>query len=168
MNYGAGIITTRSPATCSTAPPASTCSSSRIRVRRGGAGLLTGAVDYIIDGAASSLPLIKSGQFRRSPSSTTVRCRRCPMFAMSEAAGCRSSTTCRAGLRWLRRPERRARSSTGLQSKGRLIYADPATNEKLVTAGINPCPQRRRNSTPLPQEAVRWSTAFKESGIKLD
>jgi len=27
-------------------------------------GLLTGAVDYIIDGTASSLPLIKSGQFR--------------------------------------------------------------------------------------------------------
>jgi tripartite-type tricarboxylate transporter receptor subunit TctC len=27
-------------------------------------GLLTGAVDYIIDGTASSLPLIKGGQFR--------------------------------------------------------------------------------------------------------
>src|SRR5262249_56851167 len=27
-------------------------------------GLLTGAVDYIVDGVASSLPLIKSGKFR--------------------------------------------------------------------------------------------------------
>lgn len=56
-----------------------------------------------------------------------------------------------------------------LQGKVAAIYADAATNDKLVAAGINPV-----SSTPeeydafVRKETVRWSKAFKESGIKLD
>ena len=65
MNYGAGIITTRLAGYLFN-------KSAGIDVQlipyKGSAevvqGLLTGAVDYIIDGTASSLPLIKGGQFR--------------------------------------------------------------------------------------------------------
>ena len=65
MNYGAGIITTRLAGYLFN-------TSAGIDVQlipyKGSAevvqGLLTGAVDYIIDGTASSLPLIKGGKFR--------------------------------------------------------------------------------------------------------
>ena len=65
MNYGAGIITTRLAGYLFNR-------AAGINVQlipyKGSAevvqALLTGAVDYIIDGVASSLPLIKSGQFR--------------------------------------------------------------------------------------------------------
>ena len=49
------------------------------------------------------------------------------------------------------------------------IYADPATNERLIAAGINPV-----SSTPeefdafFRKEAARWTKVFKESGIKLN
>ena len=65
MNYGAGIITTRLAGYLFNR-------AAGIKVQlipyKGSAevvqGLLTGAVDYIIDGTASSLPLIKGGKFR--------------------------------------------------------------------------------------------------------
>src|SRR6185503_16546642 len=65
MNYGAGIITTRLAGYMFNR-------AAGINVQlipyKGSAevvqGLLTGAVDYIIDGTASSLPLIRGGQFR--------------------------------------------------------------------------------------------------------
>jgi len=56
-----------------------------------------------------------------------------------------------------------------LQGKVAAIYADRATHDRLIAAGINPV-----SSTPdefdafFRKEAVRWTTAFKESGIKLD
>ena len=56
-----------------------------------------------------------------------------------------------------------------LQEQGRAIYADRATYDKPMAAGINPV-----SSTPeefdafFRKEAVRWTKAFKESGIKLD
>jgi tripartite-type tricarboxylate transporter receptor subunit TctC len=49
------------------------------------------------------------------------------------------------------------------------MYADRATHNRLVAAGINPV-----SSTPqefdafFRSEAARWAKVFKESGIKLN
>src|SRR5215471_21145664 len=65
MNYGAGIITTRLAGYMFNREAGV---KAQLIPYKGSAevvqGLLTGAVDYIVDGVASSLPLIKSGKFR--------------------------------------------------------------------------------------------------------
>ena len=65
LNYGAGIITTRLAGYLFNREPASTSS---IIPFNGSAptvqGLLTGAVDYIVDGTTSHVSLIKSGKLR--------------------------------------------------------------------------------------------------------
>src|SRR5262245_44152682 len=65
MNYGAGIITTRLAGYLFNREAGI---SAQLIPYKGSAevvqGLLTGAVDYIVDGTASSLPLIASGKFR--------------------------------------------------------------------------------------------------------
>ena len=93
LNYGAGIITTRLAGYLfnreagievqyipfSGSPPTVQ-------------GLLNGAVDYIVDGTATSLPLIQGGKLRRSPSSTAARSPPCPRSAARRrrrAAGAR-------------------------------------------------------------------------------
>ena len=171
MNYGAGIITTRLAGYLFNREAGINV---QLIPYKGSAevvqGLLTGAVDYIIDGTASSLPLITSGNSARSQSSTTGRCRHCPMCRrLRSQPACRRSTTCRAGSRSWRRPARRAPSSIGCRARSSRHYADPATADKLEKAGINPV-----SSTPeefdafFRKEAGRWEKAFQESGIKLD
>src|SRR6201991_125408 len=65
MNYGAGIITTRLAGNMFNREAGI---QAQLIPYKGSAevvqGLLTGAVDYIVDGTASSLPLIQSGKFR--------------------------------------------------------------------------------------------------------
>ena len=65
LNYGAGIITTRLAGYLFSREAGI---DTQLVPYKGSAevvqGLLTGAVDYIIDGVASSLPLIQSGKFR--------------------------------------------------------------------------------------------------------
>jgi len=55
-----------------------------------------------------------------------------------------------------------------LQSKVASIYADPATNEKSSRPHQSGVLTPEEFDAFFRKEAVRWSTAFKESGIKLD
>ena len=78
LNYGAGIITTRlagylfnREAGIQVQYIPFNGSSPTVQ------GLLTGAVDYIVDGIASHLSLIQAGTCVRSPSSTAGRSRSC-------------------------------------------------------------------------------------------
>jgi tripartite-type tricarboxylate transporter receptor subunit TctC len=171
MNYGAGIITTRLAGYMFNR-------AAGINVQlipyKGSAevvqGLLTGAVDYIIDGVASSLPLIKSGQFRTL---AKLNSRPLPVLPdvppLAEAAGMPELDDMSSWIA-LVAPAGTPRAIVDqLQSKVAAIYADRATNERLIAAGLNPV-----SSTPeefdafFRKEAVRWAKAFKESGIKLD
>jgi tripartite-type tricarboxylate transporter receptor subunit TctC len=171
MNYGAGIITTRLAGYMFNR-------AAGINVQlipyKGSAevvqGLLTGAVDYIIDGVASSLPLIKSGQFRAL---AKLNSRPLPVLSdvppLAEAAGMPELDDMSSWIA-LVAPAGTPRAIVDqLQSKVAAIYADRATNERLIAAGLNPV-----SSTPeefdafFRKEAVRWARAFKESGIKLD
>jgi len=171
MNYGAGIITTRLAGYMFNR-------AAGIEVQlipyKGSAevvqGLLTGAVDYIIDGTASSLPLIKSGKFRALAKLNNRPLPSLPdVPPLAEAAGMPELEDMSSWIA-LVAPAGTPRAIVDrLQGKVAAIYADAATNERLVTAGINPV-----SSTPeeydafVRKEAVRWSKAFKESGIKLD
>ena len=171
MNYGAGIITTRLAGYMFNR-------AAGIEVQlipyKGSAevvqGLLTGAVDYIIDGTASSLPLIKSGKFRPLAKLNNRPLPSLPdVPPLAEAAGMPELEDMSSWIA-LVAPAGTPRAIVDrLQGKVAAIYADAATNDRLVAAGINPV-----SSTPeeydafVRKEAVRWTKAFKESGIKLD
>ena len=171
MNYGAGIITTRLAGYMFNR-------AAGINVQlipyKGSAevvqGLLTGAVDYIIDGTASSLPLIRGGQFRAL---AKLNNRPLPILPdvppLAEAAAMPELDDMSSWIA-LVAPAGTPRAIVDrLQGKVAAIYADRATHDRLIAAGINPV-----SSTPdefdafFRKEAVRWTTAFKESGIKLD
>jgi tripartite-type tricarboxylate transporter receptor subunit TctC len=171
FNYGAGIITTRLAGYMFNR-------AAGINVQlipyKGSAevvqALLTGTVDYIIDGTASSLPLIKSGKFRPL---AKLNERPLPVLPdvppLSEAAGMPDLADMSSWIA-LVAPAGTPRPIIGkLSGKVAEIYADAATNERLIAGGLNPVA-----STPdefdafFRKEAVRWAMAFKESGIKLD
>ena len=171
MNYGAGIVTTRLAGFLFNR-------AAGINVQlipyKGSAevvqALLTGAVDYIIDGTASSLPLIKGGQFR-----ALAKLNNRPLPALPDvpslaiAAGMPELDDISSWIAFVAPAGTPKPIVDKLQDKVAKIYADPAIYDKLVASGINPV-----SSTPeefdafFRKEAVRWARAFKESGIKLD
>jgi tripartite-type tricarboxylate transporter receptor subunit TctC len=171
MNYGAGIITTRLAGYLFNR-------GAGIKVQlipyKGSAevvqGLLTGAVDYIIDGTASSLPLIKSGKFRAL---AKLNSRPLPALPdvppLSEAAGMPELDDISSWIGLVAPAGTPRTVIEKIQAKVVTIYADRAVHDRLVASGINPV-----SSTPeefdafFRKEAVRWAQTFKESGIKLD
>ena len=116
-------------------------------------GLLTGSVDFIIDGVASGLPLIQSGKFRPL---AKLNDRPLPPTAgpptLAVAADLPQlerhfelDRPCRAGRHAAR--HHRENPAGGLHS-----YADPAVAEKLDKAGINAVantPKEIRRILPL-------------------
>jgi tripartite-type tricarboxylate transporter receptor subunit TctC len=171
MNYGAGIITTRLAGYMFN-------KAAGIDVQlipyKGSAevvqGLLTGAVDYIIDGTASSLPLIQGGKFRPL---AKLNSRPLPMLPdvlpLSVAAGMPALDDMSSWIAFVAPAGTPRIIIDKIQREVAKIYADPVVAEKLEKSGINAV-----SSTPeefdafFRKEAVRWDKAFKESGIKLD
>ena len=171
MNYGAGIITTRLAGYLFN-------KTAGIDVQlipyKGSAevvqGLLTGAVDYIIDGTASSLPLIKGGQFRALAKLNNRPLPALPdLPPLAEAAGMPALDDISSWIAFVAPAGTPRAIVDKIQSEVVKIYADPLVAEKLEKSGINAV-----SSTPeefdafFRKEAVRWEKAFKESGIKLD
>jgi tripartite-type tricarboxylate transporter receptor subunit TctC len=171
LNYGAGIITTRlagylfnreagldvqyipfqgSPPTVQ--------------------GLLTGAVDYIVDGAATSLPLIQGGKLR-----ALAKLNSRPLPALPEV----KPLAIEAGIpaledisTWigLVAPAGTPREIVDkVQREIVTMYADPVIADKLEKAGISTA-----SSTPeefaafVRKEVDRWGQVFKDSGIQLN
>jgi tripartite-type tricarboxylate transporter receptor subunit TctC len=171
MNYGAGIITTRLAGYMFNR-------AAGIKVQlipyKGSAevvhGLLTGAVDYIIDGTASSLPLIKAGKFRPL---AKLNSRPLPPLPdvppLSEAAGMPELDDMSSWIGFVAPAGTPRPVIDKLQKKVAEIYGNRAIYDRLIAAGLNPV-----SSTPeefdtfFRKEAVRWAKAFKDSGIKLD
>jgi tripartite-type tricarboxylate transporter receptor subunit TctC len=171
MNYGAGIITTRLAGYMFNRE-------ADIRAQlipyKGSAevvqGLLTGAVDYIVDGVASSLPLITSGKLRPLAKLNSRPLPQLPdVPPLSVAAGMPALDDMSSWIAFMAPTGTQRTIIDKLQAEIVRIYADPATADKLEKSGINAV-----SSTPeeldafFRREAVRWEKAFKESGIKLD
>jgi tripartite-type tricarboxylate transporter receptor subunit TctC len=169
-NYGAGILTTRLAGYLFNREAGIDV---QLVPYKGSAevtqGLLTGAVDYIIDGVASSLPLIQSGMFRplaklnNRPLPVLPDLKPLSVLARMPALEDISS--------WIAfvAPARTPRPIIDkLQREIAGMYADPALYARLERAGINAVA-----STPdefdafFLAEAVRWERAVKESGIEL-
>jgi tripartite-type tricarboxylate transporter receptor subunit TctC len=171
LNYGAGIITTRLAGYLFAREAGI---KAQLIPYKGSAdvvqGLLTGAVDFIIDGTASSLPLIQGGQFRALAKLNSRPLAALPdVQPLSIAAGLPalddiSSWTGIVAPAGTPRP-----IVDKIQHEIATMFADPAIYDKLQKSGINPVA-----STPeeldafFRKEADRWVTLFKESGIKLD
>jgi tripartite-type tricarboxylate transporter receptor subunit TctC len=171
LNYGAGIITTRLAGYLFAREAGMQV---QLIPYKGSAdvvqGLLTGAVDFIVDGIATALPLVKSGKVR-----ALAKLNSRPLPALPEV----QPLSVAAGLpaledisSWtgLVAPAGTPRAIVDkIQREVVAMYKDPAVFKKLEGSGITAV-----SSTPeefeafFRKEAVRWDKAFKESGIKLD
>jgi tripartite-type tricarboxylate transporter receptor subunit TctC len=171
LNYGAGIITTRLAGYLF-------AREAGVKVQlipyKGSSdvmqGLITGAVDFIVDGVATAVPQVQGGKVRVL---AKLNSRPLPVFPdvppLRVAAGFAefddiSSWTGLVAPAGTPRPV-----VDRIQRAVAAAIADPAIQGKLQAAGINGV-----SSTPeefeafFKKEAVRWSKAFQESGIKLD
>jgi tripartite-type tricarboxylate transporter receptor subunit TctC len=171
LNYGAGIITTRLAGYLFNREAGIEAqyipfNGSAPTVQ----GLLTGAVDYIFDGAATSLPLIQDGQLRALaklnsrplPALPQVR----PLAAEAGIAALDDIST------WIGLVAPAGTPPEIIDKIGRTvvqIYADPHIADRLEKSGISTA-----TSTPaefeafVRKETARWGQVFKDSGIELN
>jgi tripartite-type tricarboxylate transporter receptor subunit TctC len=131
-------------------------------------GLLTGSVDFIVDGIAPSLPLIKDGRFRPLAKMNERPLSWLPdVKYIAEASGL--PLTEMSSWIGLVAPAGTPAIVDKLQREVVRIYADPVVADRLEKAGIFPV-----TTTPAEfdaffrSEAERWTRVYKESGIKLD
>jgi len=171
LNYGAGIITTRLAGYLFNREAGIDV---QLVPYKGSAevvqGLLTGAVDYIIDGVASSLPLIQSGKFRALAKLNSRPLPALPQVQpLSVVAGMPALEDISSWIAIVA-PARTPRPIVDkISQEVARMYADPVLYDRLQKAGINAV-----SSTPeefdafFRKEAVRWEKAFRESGIQLE
>jgi tripartite-type tricarboxylate transporter receptor subunit TctC len=171
LNYGAGVITTRLAGYLFGRMAGIEVS---VIPYKGSAdvvqGLLTGSVDFIIDGTASSLPLIRSGKFRALakltsrplPALPDVK----PLAVAAELPELQDIST------WAGLVAPAGTPSAIIDKIAREVaamYKDPAIIDRLERSGI-----AAMSSTPAEfdaffrKEAERWTKVFKESGIKIE
>jgi len=171
LNYGAGIITTRLAGYLfnreagldvqyipfNGSPPTVQ-------------GLLTGAVDYIVDGTATSLPLIQAGKLR-----ALAKLNSRPLPALPEvrplavAAGIPALDDVSTWIGFVAPAGTPRGIIDKIQGEVVKMYADPVIAEKLQNAGISTA-----SSSPeefdafVRKELDRWGQVFKDSGIQLN
>jgi tripartite-type tricarboxylate transporter receptor subunit TctC len=171
LNYGAGIITTRLAGYLfnreagievqyipfNGSPPTVQ-------------GLLTGAVDYIVDGTATSLPLIQGGKLRALAKLNSRPLPALPdVQPLAVAANLPALDDISTWIGFVA-PAGTPRSIIDkVQREIVKMYADPVIADKLEKAGIGAA-----TSTPeefgafVRKEIARWDKVFKESGIQLN
>ena len=171
LNFGAGIITTRLAAEFFNrevgiqaqyipfqgSPPTVQ-------------GLLNKSVDYIVDGAASSLPLIQAGKFR-----ALAKTNNGPMVALPELKSLAVEAHSPALddiSTWIGivapagTPRAIVDKTAAAVAK---VYADPALIERLQKAGINPFNDRPDEMAAfISSETKRWGKLVADTGIELN
>jgi tripartite-type tricarboxylate transporter receptor subunit TctC len=171
LTYGAGIVITRLAGYLFGQP---TGIDLRFIPYKGSSevvqGLLSGSVDFIIDGAAPSLPLITSGQFRALAKLNSRPLSQLPDLAPLAVAADLPGLNDMSSWIGLVAPAGTPKPVIDkIHQKVVAIYADPAVVDRLDRAGIDPV-----TSTPTEfdaffrSEARRWAKVFRESGIRLD
>jgi tripartite-type tricarboxylate transporter receptor subunit TctC len=171
LNYGAGIITTRLAGYLfnreagievqyipfSGSPPTVQ-------------GLLNGAVDYIVDGTATSLPLIRGGKLR-----ALAKLNSRPLPALPEVqplavvAGMPALDDISTWIGFVAPAGTPRPVIDKVQREIVKMYADPVIADRLEKSGISAV-----TSTPeefdafIRKEIDRWGQVFKDSGIQLN
>jgi tripartite-type tricarboxylate transporter receptor subunit TctC len=170
LNYGAGIITTRLAGY-------QFAREAGIEVQmipyKGSTdvvnGLLTGSVDFAIDGVAPSLPLIRAGKLRALAKLNTRPLSVLPDVAPLAVAGGLPQLEDMSSWIGLVAPAGTPRPVIDkIAREVAAIYADPVVADRLEKAGI-------AVATSTPQEfdaffraeAKRWTAVVRESGINL-
>jgi tripartite-type tricarboxylate transporter receptor subunit TctC len=171
LNYGAGVITTRLAGYL-------VAKLAGIEVQlipyKGSAevvhALMTGSVDFIVDGVAASLPLIQSGALRPLAKLNSRSLSSLPDVApLAVAADLPALEDISTWIGLVAPAGTPAAVVEKIQREVVRTYADPAVAERLERSGINAV-----TSTPAEfdaffrQEAERWTKVFKDSGIRLD
>ena len=171
LNYGAGILTTRLAGYLFNREAG-------LEVQyipfNGSAptvqGLLTGAVDYIIDGAATSLPLVHDGKLR-----ALAKLNSRPLPALPEVrplaaeAGIPALDDISTWIGFVAPAGTPHRVIDKIQREIAKMYADPLIAQKLEKSGISAV-----SSTPeefdafVRKELNRWGQVFKDSSIQLN
>ena len=171
LNYGAGIITTRLAGYLFAREAGIAV---QLIPYKGSAdvvqGLLTGSVDFTIDGVAANLPLIQGGRLRALAKLNTRPLPVLPdLKPLAEAAGLPQLEDISSWI-GLVAPAGTPRAVVDkIAREVATIYADRAVAERLEKAGITAA-----TSTPAEfdaffrAEAKRWTEVFRESGIKLE
>jgi tripartite-type tricarboxylate transporter receptor subunit TctC len=171
LNYGAGIITTRLAGYLFAREAGI---SVQLIPYKGSAdvvqGLLTGSVDFTVDGVAANLPLIQGGKLRALAKLNTRPLPVLPdLQPLAVAAGLPQLEDMSS---WIGLVAPAGTPKTVVDKIARevaAIYADPAVADRLEKAGITAA-----TSTPAEfdaffrAEAKRWTDVFKESGIRLE
>jgi tripartite-type tricarboxylate transporter receptor subunit TctC len=171
LNYGAGIITTRLAGYLFNREAGIEVqyipfSGSAPTVQ----GLLNGAVDYIVDGTATSLPLIQGGKLRALAKLNSRPLATLPAVEpLAVAAGLPALDDISTWIGFVA-PAGTPRPVID-KIRGEIVkmYADPAIAEKLEKSGISAA-----TSTPeefedfVRKETERWGRVFKDSGIQLN
>src|SRR5882672_277175 len=171
MNYGAGIITTRLAGYLFAR---SAGFEAQLIPYKGSSdvvqGLLSGSVDFIIDGVASSLPLIQSGKLRAL---AKLNGRPLPVLPdlqpLAVAAGLPELEDMSSWIGLVAPAGTPQPVVDKIAREIAAIYADPVVAGRLEQAGITAV-----TSTPgefdayFRAEAARWTKVFRASGIKLD
>jgi tripartite-type tricarboxylate transporter receptor subunit TctC len=171
LNYGAGVITTRLAGYLF-------AQMAGIHVQlvpyKGSTdtvhGLLSGSVDFIIDGIAASLPLIKAGQLRPLAKLNSRPQPALPDVApLAVAANLPQLEDISTWIGLVAPAGTPPAIIDKIHREVVAIYRDPDVLERLEQAGITPV-----TSTPAEfdaffrKEAVRWTRVFKDSGIILN
>jgi len=171
LNYGAGIITTRLAGYLFNREAG-------IEVQyipfQGSAptvqGLLNGAVDYIVDGTATSLPLIQSGKLRPLAKLNNRPLSALPdLESLAVAASLPALDDISTWIGFVAPAGTPRAIIDKVQREIVTMYADPAIADKLQNAGISAA-----TSTPeefdafVRKEQDRWGRVFRDSGITLN
>jgi tripartite-type tricarboxylate transporter receptor subunit TctC len=171
LNYGAGIITTRLAGYLFAREAGI---SVQLIPYKGSAdvvqGLLTGSVDFTVDGVAANLPLIQGGKLRAL---AKLNSRPLPVLPDLQPLGVAANLPQLEDMSsWigLVAPAGTPRAVVDkIAREVATIYTDPAVADRLEKAGITAA-----TSTPAEfdaffrAEAKRWTEVFRESGIKLE
>jgi len=171
LNYGAGIITTRLAGYLFARQAGI---SVQLIPFKGSAdvvqGLLTGAVDFIVDGIAAALPLVQSGKIRALAKLNSRPLPALPDVQPLAVAAALPGFQDISSWTGLVAPAGTPRPIVDeIQREIVTMFKDPAVFKKLESSGITAV-----SSTPeefedfFRREAARWDAAFKDSGIRLE
>jgi tripartite-type tricarboxylate transporter receptor subunit TctC len=171
LNYGAGIITTR----LAGYQFARAAGFGVVLVPYKGSsevvqGLLNGSVDFIVDGVAASLPLIRSGQLRALAKLNDRPLTPLPdLQPLSVASGLPELTDMSSWIGLVAPAGTPPAIVQKIQADVVRAYADAAVADRLDKAGINAVTMTPAEfDAYFRAEAAKWITAYKEIGIKLD
>jgi tripartite-type tricarboxylate transporter receptor subunit TctC len=133
-------------------------------------GLLNGAVDYIVDGTATSLPLIQGGKLRPLAKLNSRPLPALPdVRPLSVEAGIPALDDISTWIGFVAPAGTPRAIIDKIQREIVKLYADPAIADKLEKSGISAASSSPEEFAAfVRKEQDRWGQVFKDSGIQLN